>query len=164
MIYNADGPLVNGGFSISFSKPPVATGQNGQYGFSFLASWSGSGSDFTTIDFYSGNTLFDSLPLVGNGNPRCSTKTQCDAMGLSWIDPQDMAGFFGMLPTTVDSIVFHTTYVDDITFGATSKPPRRYAPGDPRRADAAGGGVPEPATMALLGLGLFGVLTLRRRR
>lgn len=160
VIYNADGPLISGGFSgfsITFAQNLVATNQNGDYGVSFLAAGFGTGSDGSHTNFYVNNQIIEALFVGGNGNPYCSTQIECATGGYNWVDPQDMGGYFTLVSGLINRIDFSASYADDITFGVTSRPERRRAPDDPAR-------IPEPSTLALLGLGAFGLLGARRRK
>jgi hypothetical protein len=112
-------------------------------GFSFYYS----SSTNAVVNVYSGldasGTLLGSINLSAQSGTNCSgdpTGTFCNftAVGLSFAGVAHSIDFGG----TVNQIAF-----DDITFGAATP----------------GGTVPEPGTLALLGLGLLGTVAGRRR-
>lgn len=112
---------------------------------------------------YSGNNIIDTQWVGGNGNPYCNTQAQCNAMGYGYVYHSTMGGYYFYSDGTATSVTFNTDRLDNVRFvlasevGSNPRPPSLVGSAELDRE------VPEPAPLALLGIGAV-LLTLTRRK
>jgi hypothetical protein len=106
----------------------------------------------------------DSVWVSGNGNPRCQTEAQCQAIGSLYVHPSSMGGYVFYSDGKATTVSFNTDRLDNIQFvlatdpGAGDRPP--YLVGN----SILDRDIPEPAPVTLLGIGALGLMALRRRK
>lgn len=103
----------------------------------------------------------DSAYVASTRNPFCSTESQCLATGFRYINPSRMDGYVLESNGSATTVTFNTDRLDNIEFvalpGNSDRPPIIAGSSELNRD------IPEPASLALFGLGAFGLVAARRR-
>lgn len=103
----------------------------------------------------------DSAYVASTRNPYCATEAACNATGYRYIHPSQLGGYILESNGTATTVRFSTDRLDNIEFvmlpGNTDRPPVILGSTELDRD------IPEPASLALLGLGAFGFVAARRR-
>lgn len=106
----------------------------------------------------------DSAYVGGNGNPYCNTEAQCQAIGSRYVYHSSMGGYFLASDGPATSVTFNTDRLDNIRFvlasevGSNPRPPNLIGNAELDRD------IPEPAPLALFGIGAVMLTLMRRKR
>lgn len=154
---NVAGPYVKGTASMTFNADMF--GANVPFYIQFNASNYG----IDPVQSYINGTYGDSVYVSGNGNPRCSTPAACEAIGSLYVPHSSMGGYYFYSDGSATSVSFITDRLDNIRFVLASE-----VGNNPRPPSLAGSleldrDIPEPAPVALFGIGAV-MLTLMRRK
>jgi hypothetical protein len=161
--YNSAGAYVAGNALMSFAPDivSIADGYSPFFFVKFQASRYGVDGGFSTIK---GPTSSDAVYVAGNGNPYCHSEADCNAKGYTYVYHSTMGGYQLASNGTETSVFFNTDRLDNISFVPDTGPASEVPPGGTRGSAALDVDVPEPASIALVGLGMSGLMLARRRK
>lgn len=156
---NVAGPYVRGGATMTFAANLF--GNNVPFVIKLNAASNGVDG---APSYITGGANPDSLWVAGNGNPYCYTEAQCRAGGYYYVHPSQMGGYIMYSDGTETTVTFNTDRLDNIEFMLASDASAFVRPTMLSGSADLDRDIPEPTSIALLGIGLAGFAGMRRRR